>query len=91
MDHTAVSATQVSSVTHQIWQHEENYCNFASFKWAVDKKTSIIQMGPNNIKLWLENESQPIMIFRFLRILSLISKDQKDNIICTMDDVRGDF
>ena len=27
----------------------------------------------------------------FLRIPSLISKDQKKNIICTMDDVRGDF
>ena len=27
----------------------------------------------------------------FLRIPSLISKDQKENIICTMDDVRGDF
>ena len=29
--------------------------------------------------------------FLFLRILSLISKGQKENIICTMDDVRGDF
>ena len=28
---------------------------------------------------------------RTLRIPSLISKDQKENIICTMDDVRGDF
>ena len=27
----------------------------------------------------------------FLRISSLISKGQKKNIICTMDDVRGDF
>ena len=27
----------------------------------------------------------------FLRISSLISKDQKENITCTMDDVRGDF
>ena len=31
------------------------------------------------------------MNFWFLRISSLISKDQKENIICTMDDVRGDF
>ena len=43
------------------------------------------------IKRWSENESKPIMNFRFLRIPSLISKDQKENIICTMDDVRGDF
>ena len=26
----------------------------------------------------------------YLRISSLISKDQKENIICTMDDIRGD-
>ena len=31
------------------------------------------------------------MNFGFLRIPSLISKDQKENITCTMDDVRGDF
>ena len=30
-------------------------------------------------------------LVKFLRIPSLISKDQKKNIICTMDDVRGDF
>ena len=29
-------------------------------------------------------------MFRFLRILSLISEDQKKNIICTTDIVRGD-
>ena len=31
------------------------------------------------------------MNVRFRRIPSLISKDQKDNIICTMDYVRGHF
>ena len=48
-------------------------------------------MEPNILKRWLENESEPIIIFRFLRIPSLFSKDQKENIICTMDDIRGDF
>ena len=31
------------------------------------------------------------MIFLFLKISSLISKDQKENIICTIDYVRGDL
>ena len=40
---------------------------------------------------WLENESKPMIFFCFLRISSLISKDQKEkNVICTMDDVQGD-
>ena len=43
------------------------------------------------IKRWLENESKPIIDFGFLRIPSLTSKDQKENIIYTMDDVRGDL
>ena len=43
------------------------------------------------IKRWLENESNPIIIFLFLKIPSLISKDEKENIICTIDDVRVDF
>ena len=49
MGHTAVSATQAFSVTLRIWQNgaKENYCNFASFKRVVDKKSNIIQMGPN--------------------------------------------
>ena len=33
----------------------------------------------------------PYNKFEILQIVSLISKDQKKNIICTMDDVRGDF
>ena len=37
------------------------------------------------MKDWSENKSKP-----FLRIPSLISKDQKENKVCTMDDVRGD-
>ena len=45
-------------------------------------------MGPN---MWFENQSKPKIIFCFLKIPSLISKDQKEkNIIGTMDDVRGD-
>ena len=32
-----------------------------------------------------------LSIFEILQISSLISTDQKKNIICTMDDVRGDF
>ena len=32
-----------------------------------------------------------VNIFETLQIYSLIPKDQKKNIICTMDDVRGDF
>ena len=62
---------------------------FATFNRTVDKKTSIIQTEPNIKKRWLENESKPIMNFSFLRIPSLISKDQKENIIYTMDGVRG--
>ena len=49
MGHTAVSATQASSVTLQIWQHgaKKNNCNLTSFNRVVDKKTGIIKMGPN--------------------------------------------
>ena len=44
MDHTAVSATQASSD----WQHgTKKNCNFTSFNRIVDKKTSIMKMGPN--------------------------------------------
>ena len=32
----------------------------------------------------------PIINFRFFRMPSLISWDQKENIICTIEDVRGD-
>ena len=42
-------------------------------------------------KRWLEHEFKLIINFRFLRISSLISKEQKENIICTMYDVRGDL
>ena len=41
MGHTAVSATEASSVTLKIWQRDkEKYCNFASFNRVVDTKTS---------------------------------------------------
>ena len=43
------------------------------------------------IERWLEYESKPMIIFLFLKISSLSSKDQKEKIVCTMDDVRGDF
>ena len=80
MEHTAVS------VTHLIWQNKtkEKFCNFATFDIRYSKRIQIY-------KRWLENESKPIINFRFLRITSLISKDQKENIICTTDDIRGDL
>ena len=31
------------------------------------------------------------LLQQLLKILSVISRDQKKNIICTMDDVRGNF
>ena len=44
MGHTAVSATQSSSVTVQIWHHgaKENYCDFATFNRIVDTQTIIL-------------------------------------------------
>ena len=48
--YTAVSAIQASSVvTLKIWQHgaKTNYCNFTTFNRVVDKKTSIIKIGPS--------------------------------------------
>ena len=49
MGHTAVSATEASSVTLYIRQHgaKESYSNFASFNRVVDTKASVhvIQMG----------------------------------------------
>ena len=49
MSHIAVSATQASSVTLYIWQHEakQNYLEFETFKRVVNTKTSIIESGPN--------------------------------------------
>ena len=41
----------------------------------------------NSVKMMILN----ISILEILQISSLISKDQNKNIICTMDDVRGDF
>ena len=65
MGHTTVLAAQASSVTLSIWQHgaKEKYNNFASFNSVVYTKTSKLQVGPNiyEYKLWLENESNPII------------------------------
>ena len=49
MGHTAVSANQASSVTHDIWQHgaKENYSKFETFNIVINTKTLIIQMGTN--------------------------------------------
>ena len=40
-----------------------NYCNFAYFNRVFDTKTRKNQIGPNVLKRWLENESNPIIIF----------------------------
>ena len=58
---------------------------------VVNTKTSKVQMGPNLLKVWLENESKPMINFCFLTIHLLISKGQRENIICTIEDVRGDL
>ena len=49
MDHTAVSATQASSVTLYNWQHgaKENNIKFETFNMVVNTKTCVIPMGPN--------------------------------------------
>ena len=57
---------------------------------AVDSKTDINQNGVQIIKTRLEYESKPIIYFWFLRIFTLSSKDQKQNMNCTMLDVWGD-
>ena len=67
------------------WSQRELSTVFAIFKRIVNTKTSIIQMGPNIVKRWLENESKSITIL-FLRT----KMKKKKIIICTMDDVRGD-
>ena len=51
----------------------------------------LIKNGAKYIERSLEYESKPIILFLCLKISSLISKDQKENEICTMDDVRGEF
>ena len=49
----------------------------------------ILSKWAKYIKCLSENVSSPIIIV--LRISSLISKDQNENIICTMDDARVGF
>ena len=92
MCHTAVSATQASSVTLQIWQHgaKENYCNFASFNTVVDTKTSIIQMGLNTLNLFKKmnlNDGKFLISQNTLAVLK--GPNGKYNLHYV--DVRGDF
>ena len=47
-------------LTYLLYLLKGNYCKFATFKRVVNTKTSIIQMRPNTLKRWLENESKPI-------------------------------
>ena len=61
MDHTAVSATQASSVTLSIWKlgAKKNNSNFASSNSVVYTKTSKSQMGPsiysvNDVKRFID-------------------------------------
>ena len=56
-----------------------NYCNFDLSNSVVDTKSNIIQMRPTTL-----NVGQKINLFRLLRIPSLILKDQREDIICTM-------
>ena len=53
MGHTAVSATQASSVTLYIWQHEaqENYSKLETFNVVSNTKTFIIEMEPNILNI----------------------------------------
>ena len=52
--------------------------------------TSPSYHNSNGAKQWLEEESK-LIIFGNLRKQLLFSKNQKENKICTMDDVWGDF
>ena len=82
MDHTAVSATQASSLTLYSWQHgaKMNYSKFKAFKMVVKTKNIYDPSGTKYIKHWFENDSIPIINFWFLRLPLLISKDQKENL-----------
>ena len=53
MNHTAVSATEASSVTLLIWQHgaKDNYCNFAIVDRVVETMTSLIKMDPKTLNV----------------------------------------
>ena len=48
------------------------------------------KLGPNMFKPWLENESKPIILLISPNTLPDL-KGPTENMICTMDDVRGDF
>ena len=53
MGHTVVSATQASSVTLYIWQHEAkgNYSKFETFIVVVNTKTFIVETEPKILNL----------------------------------------
>ena len=66
MGHTAVSATQASSVTLYIWQHgaKKNYSKIETSNNYGDQYKDLNY--PNRakyIKCWLENKSKPIINF----------------------------
>ena len=66
------------------------WCNFKNLHLCSLNQRLKFPKGPNNqntVKKLILN----IYKFEILHIYSLIPKDQKKNIICTMDDVRGDF
>ena len=58
MAHTAVLATQASSVTLYIWQHEakENYSKFET-QYGSQYKDMNYPNWAKYIRCWLENES----------------------------------
>ena len=72
------------------WSQSESLL-FSNFQQDSQYKDKFYPNGAKYIKHWLENESQPIKKFCFLKISSLILKDQRESIICTMVEVRGDI
>ena len=86
-----IAGLHIFGISDESTETTKSYINFNDeLRWLWNSV-----YNPNGAKYvrkcWLENESKPILIFWFFRIPLLISKDQKENIICTMNDVRGDF
>ena len=67
------------------------HCNFATFNRVVDTKTSIIQMEPNVINVGQKMNLYIYTCTKFLLSQNILVDLKVENIICTMDDVRGDF
>ena len=87
-----ISGNEPSSVTLYKTSNESQTfcCNLKNLPLCSLNQRLIFPKWPNNqntVKKMILN----IQIFEILHIYSLIPKDQKKNIICTMDDVRGDF